>query len=142
MTLDTQASFTYIAEMVDGIPGIVKTYNGVPDSIEAGAVAYVALLGQNVPMKVQGVIRRAARIMVTLAYRVIGAEANAEAKLAANIDEIILAYFADRTLGGTCQNSEIDLSIPDAPDYRALAGQEYRMYPIVITAFQDHTVGT
>lgn len=142
MNLNTVAPFEYIVAMVDAIPNLTKVYRGVPASIDMGSVAYVALLGQAVPERAQGVLRRRARYMVTFAYKVAGAEDVAEARLAGHADALIVAYYADRTLGGTCDSSEIDLSIPDAPDYRALAGQEYRMFPIVITAIQDHTIGT
>lgn len=137
MPINSKTTLNYLMTMTDAIPNVTKVYKGVPESISAGVVAYIALLGQSVPERVQGVIRRRARYMITFAYRVSGAEEIAEDKLAENVDDLISAFFADRTLGGTCNNSEIDLSIPDAPDYRALAGQEYRMFPVVITGIQD-----
>lgn len=136
MAFDTLGPLEALIELLGDLDGVRKVYRGVPESVDNRLCAYVALAGQRVGRPTLRVMERKANYFVGLVYRVQGAEATAETTLAETLDALVLALDADRTLGGTAVNIELDLSLADRPEYRDLAGQEYRNYPVMVTVTQ------
>jgi hypothetical protein len=128
--------------MVDTLAGVQRTYEGVPESLSHAQAAYVALGGQDLTEKTTGQFQRQARYLVVFTSRVKGNEQSAERWIAGVIDTLIAVWKADRTLGGTCTSSRLDLTPADTPLYAAFAGQEHRLWPLMVIADQRDTFPT
>ena len=141
MPLNTQVPLDRLITVLQALAGMQQVYRGVPESIGSRVSAYVALAGQRLVDKTGGLVQREARYFVGFAYRVGGAEANAENTLAALVDAFITAMLAERrsNLGGTVDSVSLDLSLSDAPEYQPVAGQEFRVFPVLVLTTQQHT---
>lgn len=139
MAFDSKAPLNRLITVLTSLPGIQAVYKGVPESIGNKVCAYVTLGGQRSFDKSSGLRQREMRYRITLAYRVAGAEADAEDKVAELLDALESALYADRTLNGTVESLEADFSMADEPRYAPVAGVEYREYPIVVTVKQSRT---
>lgn len=114
---------------------------GTPESLSTRAGGYVAL-GAAQPRDVAagGLIERPVDCHVVLGYRVAGAEAAAELSIAAAVDALTLAFYAtDRGLG-VGESAELDFGLVGSAEYDRIAGQEYRLYPIVVRVIQRHSM--
>lgn len=137
MGFDATAPLDYLAALVAGLPGVQGVVTGVPESITPRVSAYVTLGGATVLVKNTGAVSlRTQRYVVTLCYRVAGAEDTAERTLAGVFDALLGALDDDKTLGGAVHSSQADASLADAPAYAVVAGQEYRLLPIVVSTTQ------
>jgi hypothetical protein len=125
-----------VATMVAGLAGLQQNYIGVPEALDAQVTAYVTLGDFTPRPQATQVARREAHIMVTFAYRVAGAEQTAEFMIADLVDELTAAVYADRSLGGTSQTAEMDMSMNMSPAYMAVAGSEFRRYVVLIKGLQ------
>jgi len=141
MALNTSSALEAIVDLLEGISGLNAVQKGAPESYSKSVTAHVTVGGQRVVDKAGGLIQREARYFIAFAYRVQGAEATAETALAGIIDSFITAFYADRTLGGTVNaNTLLDMSGADEPDYRPVAGQEVRIFPVVVVTTQQANV--
>ncbi len=142
MSFNTLACGTAIINVLTGLGSLAQVQFGAPDSVGVRVSAFVTMGGQTIGPKTTGTTKREARYFVELAYRLDGTETTAETVMMGIVDAFIAAIFADLTLAGTCQYTEISLALADAPEYRTLVGKEYREYPIVLTCCQYGTYNT
>lgn len=138
MAFNLAGPLNRIVAILTGLSGMQTVYTGVPESIGTRVSAYVTLGGMRVADKATQLLQREQRYFVAFAYRVSGAEATAEADLMTMVDAFIAAIYADRTLNGTAKGVTIDAGLADQPEYRVLAGQEFRVYPIVVGCTQQN----
>lgn len=141
MSFNTLAPLTEIRTLLTAA-GVQQVHTGVPESLGFRVSAYVALAGQRIVDKAGRLLQRETHYFVGIGYRVKGAEATAEQDLAALLDAFITQFYAARATGlnGTAENCALDLSLADNPSYQVLAGQEIRVYPLIVTATQQQTV--
>jgi hypothetical protein len=141
MAFDSTSPLTALAALLTGLSGVQAVHTGVPESLGARVSAYVTLAAQRVQDKAaSGLLQREADYFVGIGYRVAGAEATAEADLAALLDAFIAAVYADRTLSGTVASAGLDLTLANSPQYQAVAGVEFRVYPVIVHTTQRATV--
>lgn len=133
---DAPAILQYVNTMVQGLPSLQKSGLGVTESIAAKANAWVTLGDCTPSPQATQTARREPEVMVTLAIRVSGDEAAAELLVARVVDELTVAVYADRSLGGTSQNAIMDMSLNRDPAYMAVAVSEVRRYIVVIRGLQ------
>ena len=136
---DSKAVADQLVTLLSGVTGVNLARKGVPESQSVFLEADVTLGGHTVGRKAQGVTYRDQRYLVTLSYRLAGAESTAEDALMVAVDDLIQQLHDDLTLAGTCQGVEIDASAADSPDYQPRAGREYREYPVTNIARQYGT---
>ena len=147
MPFNATAVLDKLADLAAATTGVDTVYLGAPLATEGQLVVGVSLGGASLlePRRM-GVVRRRQRFRVLFAYRVgdpavagdAGRVAAAERGLAGVVDDFLGRLYADLTLGGACYSAvEVDLSQADAPEYRTDAGQEDRVYPIVVGATQE-----
>lgn len=123
--------------------GLQSASIGVPEWPETLVAAYVTLGGQVLSNKTTG-----GQMQRTLSYRVVfvyatgSAEATAEITVAALIDGLLDAIYADRTLANTMESVEFDASEADRPLYALITGQEFREWPVQIRGTQRKTYAT
>jgi hypothetical protein len=135
---DLEAMLTKVQTIVTGIAGVQQVYVGVPESIGVRVAAYITLGPATPDPKTTGVQYRVEpQVMVTFAYRVAGAEAGAEVKLAQLVKAFTLALLADRTMGGVTSDLHIDTAGAGLPRYTAVAGSEFREWPMTIIGSQQ-----
>ncbi len=137
MALNLAGPLGKITDLLEGLSGIQAVYRGVPENIGSRVSAYVTLGGQTVDEMAFGVHRRRASYFIAFVYRIQGAEADAENALCSLLDAFIAAVLADPTLGGTVWDSTLDLSLASDPRYQLIAGQEFRLYPLLLTVEQE-----
>jgi hypothetical protein len=144
---DAGAVLDGLAALAEATTGVDRVYRGAPLSTEGRLVAGVSLGGADLlePRRT-GTVRRRLRYRVLLAYRVgegdLAFDAErveaAERAIAAALDDFLGRLYADLTLAQACDSAvQVDLSQADAPEYSSRAGQEDRVYPIVIGATQE-----
>jgi hypothetical protein len=97
MAWNTAAQLTSLHSLVAGLAGVQSVKDGVPESLANQVCAYITLGGQRVFDKAGGLASADCNYRVTFGYRVAGAEASAEATLAAVIDAFKTAFLAART---------------------------------------------
>ena len=142
MALDTGAPLLRLVAVLQGLPGLQTVYVGVPESIGPQVAAYVALAGQTANNQTNDFARREARYFVSFCYAVAGSEATAETTIAGLIDAFQTALLAERTSGMNAGSGPIvdsvgwDFSLGDRPDYQPIAGQEFRVWPCLVTVVQ------
>lgn len=130
------AMLQYIQTLVAGLSGLQQTYIGAPESIATRVNAFVTI-GDTTPRpKANQLAQRNPEVMVTFAYRVAGAEQNAELTVCSLVDELTMAVYADRTLGGTSQSAELNMGINREPAYMDIGASEVRRYVVLITGLQ------
>ena len=143
MAFDTPAVLNAVVTLVQGLTGMQSVTKGVPESLPTRVAAYVTVGPQPENDRTAGgLLRKEGRIRVTFGYRVSGAEATAESDLAAMIDRFMVAYYAARrtNLSGTVTSlGNLDHSVANTAEYEAIAGQEYRRYPVDIPFTQEQT---
>ena len=139
----TKTALTTLAALVASVTGIAEVDTGVPLKLGKQASAYVALAGQNVSDTTTGLLVREARYWVVFAYRTDGDVSTAEQQVADWIDGFTTAFYRDRTLGTEAQHdrwtASLDAQAAEHPAYAPFAGQEVRLYPLVITVTQRQT---
>jgi len=144
LSFTTSAPLTALATMLGSVTGIQDVRTGVPESLSNRVSAYVTVSGQRIIDKASGLLQREADYFIEIGYRVQGAEATAETTVAAALDDFVADFYAARKNGtglfleATTQvkSGSLDLSLASSPEYRILAGQEYRLQPIVVTVVQ------
>lgn len=129
MAVDTPAALDALLALVEGLPGMQQAYRGVPESFGSRVGAYVAVVGMEPTDKATGLLQVRLTLRVAFTYRVKGAEATAEAVLAALADAFVRAFWADRDLGGAWQNGRLSAAVQGNPDYEISAAQELRVLP-------------
>lgn len=119
--------------------GAQNVKKGVPEAYSHKVSAFVTFVGQEIVDKAGGLLQREARYYVEIGYKVKGAEDTAEVSLAAIVDSFITGFYADRKTGlaGTAESCSLDLTVSDRPEYTPVAGSEFRVYPLVVTAVQQ-----
>ena len=126
------------------LEALVGLLNGLGIDGQAGVpqggpklFGYVALAGQSIRQLALRTKERKSTYYVGLAYRVEGAESDAELALADALDLLLAALLADSSLSGTSDRAiEIDLTAAGQPEYRDFAKVEYRTYPVLVTVIQ------
>jgi hypothetical protein len=143
MSLDSAGPLTTLASLLSGlvddqeIPLIRSVTIGVPTAIGTDVGAYVALGAQSVKRVASGVIQREASYYVGICYQVQASISAPELAVGAIVDALIRAIYADLTLGGqVTQDVLLDLSLSREPRYQLVVGQEFRVYPVVLTLIQ------
>lgn len=142
MAVNTKAAARALKTLISGLAGIGSVQIGAPTSWDKRVSAFVGMGSQQESRKTAGTTARDGRFFVVFAYRVDGAETSAEETLMDLVDAFIAAVQADLTLGGTCRQLDVDTGMADEPDYAFRAGQEFRQFPIVVTARQYGTYNT
>ena len=143
MAFDTEAILLKLQDhataMVAPYSGMV--YLGVPESLGARVTIYITAGGQNLVAKATGgFMQKEGRFVVHLAYRVRGAEQDAERQICRLIDDLYRRIARDPTLGGVVSRCEIDTATTIEATYAIAAGPEYRILPIVIFTAQQETI--
>jgi hypothetical protein len=150
MAFHTKAALDALIVMLEAIPGVQRVYRGVPESLANTVSVYVALAGQPlIPDKATQLLHRDAQFLVVFGYRVQGAEATAENVIADAIDAFVSQFYADRSSGAglfaaattDVISGDLDLTLAASPEYQISAGQEYRRYPLLVSAGQLATYG-
>jgi hypothetical protein len=131
----TKAALAEIKALLDGVTGVQGTYKGIPESIAEKVTASVSVGSRHPNDRMTGYHETQVNFFVEFAYRVKGAEANAEDTLADWLDAFEEAWLIDRTLGATVRESKLDFSLAAEPTYRPTAGVEFRVYPVVVQTF-------
>jgi hypothetical protein len=144
MSLNLGAPLDALVSMVAGISGVQAVYRGAPESMSNRVSAYVALGGHSIESDEFRELERQQRYLVVFGYRVQNAEATAEDTIADAVDAFEMAFFSARAAGtglfatATTQveDGALDVAGADSPEYAAYAGQEFRLYPLVVTVVQ------
>lgn len=148
MSFTTSAPLTALQAMEAATTGVQAAQIGAPESFSTRVSAYVTVAGQRIIDKAGGLLQREADYFCAFGYRVAGAEATAETTLAAAVDSFVAAFYAARAARtglfavATTQvlSGTLDLSLASAPEYRTVAGQEYRILPFLVTVTQQATI--
>jgi hypothetical protein len=140
---------TAVQGIVATLPTVIATsaqgYMGVPESF-AARINYFIVMGPATPMDdSMGGQSWEPQITVVVGYRVAANESTAElviADLILELTDAIIGTAGDPTLGGTVYGDEttLDMSGASNPEYRAIAGSEARLYPVVVTGCQRRAV--
>lgn len=136
---NAKAMLNAVAGIVTGLTGLQQVYIGVPEAIESRVSAYITIGDLTPAPKANQLAYRDPQVVVTLVYRVAGAEQTAELLICDLVDELTAAVYADRTLGGSSQSATMDMSMNTTPAYMAVAGSEFRRFMVVITGLQTST---
>lgn len=136
MSYDSVAIANGLLAVLQGLPGLAAAQIGVPDDPGYRVSAYVTMGSIGKQPKASGVTQRESRFFVVFVYRVGRDEVAAELALMALVDAFMAALDADRTLGGVARAMEAESVAADEPIYQLRVGQEYREYPMTITARQ------
>lgn len=147
MSLDSGAVLDALVTMLGSVSGVQRVYRGAPMSLTNTLCAWVALGGHTIASEEFEVedtqLEREARFYVAFGYRVSGDESTAEDALADAVDDFELTFYQDRLAGsgvfasGTgVRDGGLSATLADAPEYWALAGQENRIYPMLIAVTQ------
>ena len=120
----------------------------MPESLSNRVSAYVALGAQPLGMKADHCLQRDAAYLVVFGYRVHNAEATAEDTLADAVDAFVTQFYSDRQTGQglfasattEVESGELDLTLAGGPEYQISAGQEFRTFPIMVTATQRQNI--
>lgn len=124
-----------LVALAAAVPGVQRVWTGMPESPVNRVVAFVWGAGMETRVKIAGGVSRAdVRYRVTFGYRTMKAEADAETTMLGAALAFAAALEDDRTLGGTCSSARLEPA-GEAPAYADLAGDEYRIYPAVVTVW-------
>ena len=115
---------------------------GTPEGLSRAAAGYVTLgPAQPIDRAAGGLIERTVDCHIVFGYRVKGAEDTAELSIADAVDAFTLAFYAsDRKLDGTGESAELDFGLVGSAEYEQIAGQEFRLYPIVVRVKQRQSM--
>jgi hypothetical protein len=129
--------------LIGTIRGLQSVTKGIPEARATRTSASVTG-GSMQPYHKAGatLLQRDFRFLVVFFYRVQGAQPDAEDAMLSAVDAFTVAFFRAEPgeLFGTLRNMELDTSPADNPDYQIAAGQEVRVYPIVVTGTQQHAL--
>lgn len=139
MTYNTLAAANRLVTILDGLSGVGEAALGMPPNLAVKLGAYVTMGSQRPNRKVAGVTQRETRLFVKFLYRLDKAESTAESTLMGVVDAFLVALQADLTLNGTVNSLDVDTALADEPEYQAVAGKEFREYPILVTVVQYGT---
>lgn len=131
--------------MMQGISGMQEVHRGVPEGFGRTVNAYVAVGPQTPIDKAGGLLQRETTFFVGLGYEVAQAEATAEDTLADMLDAFLTQFYADRKNSAGLfakatthvESGELDLSLAGTPQYQVMAGQEFRVFPILVRVTQQ-----
>jgi hypothetical protein len=141
MAFDSAQVLQAIKALAESIPAVGSVSIGQPENLPRRVTAWVELGPQPVVDRTTGgLMQRDGEYLLVIAYRVKGAEANAELDLAATLDELTRAFYADRTLGGVGTNGSLDFGLAGTGDYQPIVGQEWRIYPVLVRISQRDTL--
>lgn len=132
----SKALLAKVITIVQGLSGMGTVYKGVPESLSTRTSAYCCLAGQGPAQLTMGDKKRSIDILVTFGYRVAGVEGTAEDAVCDLVDLFIDAIETDETLGGLVYQARLDFGMASSPEYQAVAGQEYRRYPVIVRCQQ------
>lgn len=134
--LDPVAMLQCVNMMVQNLPTMQQSGIGVTEAIATKIAAWVTLGPCPTSPQATQTARFEPEVMVTLIYRVSGDQQSAELGVAALVKELILAVYADRTLGGTSQDAVMDTSLNRDPAYMNVSVAEMRRYIMIIRGLQ------
>ena len=130
---DPAPSLAAVLALASGVPGVQSAWVGAPEALPTRVVASVTAGGfEPVVKTVGGVSLVRLRYRVPFGYRVMGAEDTAETTMIAAALAFAAAVEDDRTLGATCDQARLDATVADSPPYALVAGDEFRLYPVVV----------
>lgn len=137
MTLNAVQALQNVEALAEGATGFTLVI-GTPESLGRQAAGYVTLgSAQTRDVLAGGTVERMVDVHVVFGYRVRGAESSAETDIAAAVDAFTAAFYAsDRKLDGAGESAELDFGLVGSAEYQQIAGQEYRLYPIVVRVKQ------
>jgi hypothetical protein len=140
MALNLVPPYDKITALLTALPGMQKVFEGVPQTLEKGVNAYVAVTAQEVTDEYSsGLIRNKATFFVGLSYvvRANDASASERALLALLVELIKALVIARRTkLDDTCDTLEWDFSLASDPAYAVSGTREFRIFPVLVNVVQ------
>lgn len=141
MQFDTPGALARIVTVLKGLNGMGVVGEGSPDLIKSGIGAYVFLMRQEVTDKATSLLQQRSAFFIGIGYRVGGSEAHAERQSVALVDAFTEAFYAERAtdLAGNATSIELDKTIGDTRPYTDWVGEEYRVFPMVLTVVQQST---
>lgn len=141
MALDLVTPMSNLVTILGSVSGLQAVQKGAPESYTNRVMAHVSLGAGRTVDKAGGLIQHEQNYFIGFGYRVQGAEATAEDVLAAAVASFIAAFYAERkTSGSMFASAVLDLSMADEPQYQPVAGQEVRIYPVVVVTTQQANV--
>lgn len=137
--MDILAAFDKVKDLVASVDGMQSVKEGVPEALGPSVAAFVAMSPIELVEEATGLVTARITFYIFLGYKVSGAEATAERKLIAGVQDLIGKFYAARAtdFDGVIENSSINLTLAAQPEYEILAAQEYRRYPVLITVWQS-----
>jgi hypothetical protein len=131
--------------MLEASLNVQESNIGEPDVAEYRVFAYSMLGGQSMDDEAAGwptggQLVRESEVFVGLAYRVDGKKAEAERVICETVDDFTRRFYADRTLGDTCENGRLDMGLNARPIYGDIDGQMCRIYLIRVLFDQRDTI--
>lgn len=140
---DTAAALTSVQTFLASVG--LTAVTGVPESFAGGVSAYAALGPREMrDIGTNDFIEISQGVFIGVGYRVKGAEATIEAALATKLDEITRRFILDRRnssgMFAVCKNVILDQTLSRDPRYQLLAGQEFRLYPFMVTFTQREVI--
>lgn len=133
---DPAAMLQYVNSMVQGLPSMQASGIGVTEAIAARVAAWVTLGPCETSPQATQTAKFEPEVMVTLMYRVSGDQQMAELGVGVLVKELIMAVYADRSLGGTSQNAVMDTRLNRDPAYMNVSVAEVRRYIVIIRGLQ------
>lgn len=141
MTFDARGALQAVKTFAEGATSFTISM-GTPENLARRAAGYVTLgPAQPVDRAAGGLIERMVDCHLVLGYLVKGAEETAELDIADAVDAFTVAFYAsDRTFSGAGESAELDFGLVGSAEYEQIAGQEFRLYPIVVRVKQRQSM--
>jgi hypothetical protein len=141
--VDPTPALNRLVAVLQGIAGIQHVYLGAPESLDSLVNVYVTLdRWQLRDVAIGGLLSHDIDVAITFGYAVAGAEQTVEADLGTKIGATITALLAERRtrLNGTVNQMGLpDFSRASEPQYAAIAGSEFRLYPGIVAITLQET---
>lgn len=150
MPLDFNAAIDQIIVLLESLPGladeaggVTHVHKGVPASLPTRLSVYVALADMLIREKVTQRQDVSAVFAVNFGYRVdansAGAVSLAETALISAVEDFleVMRLPANRTLGAVVTNAALTSLTASRPEYQIVAGQEFRVFGLLVTAGQS-----
>lgn len=136
MDFDIISVYDELITLLNSLTNMQKVYEGVPEAFGRSITAYIAITGQDVSDHRTGLLQDEATFFIGLGYKVAGAEKDAERKLGAGLSDFIAKFYALRRTkcNGKAKDIRVNLNVANSPEYQIVAAQEYRVFPILVTA--------
>jgi hypothetical protein len=142
MAWDIDGVLLALEELWDGIEAVQEVILGSPESFEQDVSVMIGVGSQEVrDARSSGLKRRKMRFINMVMIKVRGNEYTSERTLATLLNDFQIAFYQNRRLGGLANESSLDTSLADSPEYELIAGQEFRRYPIYVEISQDEVIG-